>query len=344
MTANANWFEFAHTPRALAAALVVSLVVATASGGDRAGQKPSPPAADSITLATSRYAGAAPVFVAVAQHLFEDEGLKVTIQTYSSGKSSLDAVIAGNADVATVAELPVALGVAKGYPVTILATMSAQADHGVVARLDRGISGPASLRGKRIAITEGSSGDFFLDALLIRQGISRADVQVIDRKPDQLMAALVNGDADAISTWEPYVSETRRRLGANGALFSGERIYESTFNIAAMRDFASRRSDTVTKLLRAMARAEKSMVDDPAAAEAIVARALDKTPQETHQLLARSHFALSLDQNLIVVMEDESRWAVKNRIVDAKGRPNFLNAVYTQGLDAIDPRSVTVIR
>jgi NitT/TauT family transport system substrate-binding protein len=53
---------------------------------------------------------------------------------------------------------------------------------------------------------------------------------------------------------------------------------------------------------------------------------------------------VSLEQNLLVVMEDESRWAVKNKVVEAKGTPNFLDVVYVDGLAAVRPRSVTVIR
>jgi NitT/TauT family transport system substrate-binding protein len=301
-------------------------------------------AAESFILATTPYAGAAPAFVAAAKGFFEGEGLKVAVQSHPSGKAALDAVVAGSADVATVAELPVALAVVKGYPVTILATLSTQTDYSVVGRADLGISGPPSLKGKRVAVTAGTTADFLLDALLVRQRLSRADVQVIDRKPGEMAETLERGEVDAISTWEPHASEARRRLGTNAIVFSSEGIYESTFNLAATRQFVTTRSEAVKKILRAMVRAQQFMADDPVEAEKIVAGALKKSPEEARELLGKNRFALSLEQNLLVLMEDESRWAVKNKVVEAKGTPNFLNAVYVDGLAAVSPRSVTVIR
>lgn len=342
MNATAGWPVLVRTTRAFALVLLVSLAPGCERGSEQA--PATTRVSEPFTLAVTPYAGAAPAFVAVAKSYFEAEGLKVTVQSHPSGKAALDAVIAGNADVATVAELPVALAAVKGHPVTILATLSTQTDYGIVGRADRGVSTPGSLKGKRIAVTAGTTGDFFLDALLVRQRLSRADVLVIDRKPGEMVDALEKGETDAISTWEPYVSDARQRLGANATELSSEGIYESTFNLAATRDFVNKRGEVVKKILRAMVRAEQSMASDPTASEAIAAQALKKSAEEARQLLGKNRFALSLDQNLLVIMEDEVRWAMKNKIVEAKAVPNFLDAVYVDGLAAVKPRSVTVIR
>ena len=151
--------------RVMALAFVMSLAAGCERASDQA--QGTSAASEPLVLATTPYPGAALAFVAVAKGHFESEGLKVTLQSHPSGKAALEAVIAGNADVATVAELPVALAVVKGQPVTILATLSTQNDYGVVGRVDRGISDPASLKGKRIASSIATSGDFFLDAMLV---------------------------------------------------------------------------------------------------------------------------------------------------------------------------------
>lgn len=325
-----------------ALALLVSLHSGCQQGSQQAPETPR--AAEPFILATTPYAGVASAFVASAKGYFEAEGLKVTVQSHPSGKAALDAVIAGSADVATVAELPVALAVVKGHPVTILATLSKQTDYGVVGRADSGISAPASLKGKRVAVTAGTTADFFLAAMLVRQRLSRADIQVIDRKPAEMAEALEKGEADAVSTWEPHVSDARRRLGANAVVFLSEGIYESTFNLAATRQFVTTRGEAVKKILRAMVRAQQFMASDPAGSETIVAGALKKSPEEARELMGNNRFALSLEQNLLVVMEDESRWAVKNKLVEAEGTPNFLDAIHVDGLAAVSPRSVTVIR
>ncbi|OWQ90685.1 hypothetical protein CDN99_10865 [Roseateles aquatilis] len=324
----------------------LAILAAVLIGCDVDAPASTPPASappESIVLAVTPYVGAAPTFVAVAKGYFEQQGLKVTVQHHPSGKAALDAVIAGQADVATVAELPIALAAVRGQPVAILATLSTQSDHAIVGRTDRGITTVASLKGRRVAVSAGTSGDFVLDVMLVRQRLSRADVQVIDRKPRDLVDALERGEADAIATWEPMVADARRRLGDRAAVFPSEGIYDSTFNLTASRQFARQRSEATRRLLTALERAEQLLARDPAACAPIVAQALDKSPEEARQLLDRSRFALGLEQHLLVVLEDQGRWAMRNRVVEARQAPNFLDAVYLDGLASVKPRSVTII-
>jgi NitT/TauT family transport system substrate-binding protein len=323
----------------------VVLAASLSAGCDRSEQKPpaAPRAAsESFILAIAPYGGGAPVFVALAKGYFEAEGLKVAVQSHPSGRAALDEVLAGSADIATVAELPVALAALKGHPVTVLATVSTQHDYGLVT--DMAIATPLALKGKRIAVTPGTSGDFLLDLVLVRHGLSRADVRVIARQPLEMADALQKGDADAVLTWDPHVSVARRRLGAKARLHSTEGIYESSFNLAASREFVAGRGEAIKKTLRALVRAEQFFASNRAESERIVAQYMKITAVEAHELLAKHRVALSLDQSLLVVMEDEARWALRNRIVEAGAVPNFLNVLHTQGLAAVKPRSVTVIR
>lgn len=319
------------------------LVSLTGCERDDAATAPASGPPDAVVMAVTAYAGAAPAFVAVAQGHFEREGLAVTVQRHLSGKEALDAVLQGKADVATVADLPIALAAAKGQPLSILATLSTQNDQAVVGRTDLGVWTPDTLRGKRIGVTAGTSADFALDVLLVRQRLSRADVRVVDRKPRDLPDALAAGEVDAIATWEPYVADARRRVGDRAAVFSSGGIYESTFNLASSRRFALQRGETVRRLLAGLLRAEQLLARDPAACESIVAQALDKSPEEVRPLLARSRFSLALEQHLLVVLEDQGRWAMKNELVQAARPPNFLDAVYLDGLAAVKPRAVTII-
>ncbi|MEE8433112.1 MAG: hypothetical protein V3S16_17830, partial [Candidatus Desulfatibia sp.] len=55
-------------------------------------------------------------------------------------------------------------------------------------------------------------------------------------------------------------------------------------------------------------------------------------------------FALFLDQALIVGIEDQARWAIKNELTDATKAPNYLNYIYLDALEAVKPNSMTIIR
>jgi NitT/TauT family transport system substrate-binding protein len=55
-------------------------------------------------------------------------------------------------------------------------------------------------------------------------------------------------------------------------------------------------------------------------------------------------YSLTLDQSLITAMEDEGRWMIDNNLTDERQLPNFLESVHEDGLKAIKPEAVNIIR
>ena len=50
-----------------------------------------------------------------------------------------------------------------------------------------------------------------------------------------------------------------------------------------------------------------------------------------------NHFSLTLDQSLVLAMEDEARWMIKNNMTHATVVPDFGNSIYPDTLDAVKP-------
>jgi NitT/TauT family transport system substrate-binding protein len=50
-----------------------------------------------------------------------------------------------------------------------------------------------------------------------------------------------------------------------------------------------------------------------------------------------------LNQSLLLTLEDQTRWAIKNHLTARPDMPNYLNSLYLDGLKAVKPESVTVI-
>jgi NitT/TauT family transport system substrate-binding protein len=308
-----------------------------------AGQLTGP--AEPMTIAVnSHYTGTGLVFIANVKGYFANEGLNVTLQPYTTGKVALDAALEGRADLATVADIPIMFAVTKGQPVSIVATISTvERDPGIIGRKDKGVSTLASLSGKRIAVTLGTSGHFVLDAFLIRQKLSTDDVTLHDLQPEELTEALMKGDVDAAATWEPYLGSLRTQLGANGTIFYSEGIYELPFNIAGAREYVVSHPETIKKLLRALVRAEQFYKDEPDAARKIIAGAINVSIESMREVWPTYRFNVALNQSLVLTLEDETRWAIKNQLVANSTVPNYLNHLYLDGLRAVKPESVTVI-
>ncbi len=324
--------------------VVAALVVGGYAWIDRT--SPSPPRGplEPVTIATTEYVGSCPIFVAQQQGYFSRESLLVALQPHSTGKAALYSALQGEADLGSMLDIPIMFAVMNGQPVSIVAAISTtEQGQGIVGRRDKGIAAPASLKGKRIGVTLGTSGHFLLDAFLIRERLSARDVTVLDVKPEQLSKALANGDIDAASTWEPYVGTLKEQLGANAATFSGAGVYDPVFILGGTRDYVVSHPETIKRVLRALIRGARFCRDAPDAAREIVAKAIRTDATQLKDSWASYRFAITLGQSLVLALEDETRWAIKHKLTARTDMPNYLNYFYLDALEAVAPAAVTVI-
>ncbi|MEF2266279.1 NrtA/SsuA/CpmA family ABC transporter substrate-binding protein [Janthinobacterium sp. LS2A] len=330
--------------RLAAIALLLALVaVAIWQLNARPAAPPGP--VEVLRLAVNaEYVGSCPVLAAHGQGHFAREGIDARLQPYSSGKASMEAVLQGKADLGTVSDIPVVLASLRNQSVVIIASIfEAERDHGIVGRLDRGVSTPASLKGKRIGVTLGTSGQFTLDAFLNRQKLLPAEVTLRNYAPEQLAGALARGEIDAAAGWEPFLTGMAHAIAGKAAIFYGEDVYAGLFNVAGTDGYVRSHPATVRKVLRALIAGARFCQDQPDAARALFAKA---SASETARLQAAWHgyrFGVVLDQGLLLALEDEARWAIRNRLAERGTMPNFLDAVYLDGLEAVAPSAVTVI-
>ncbi|PHV29433.1 nitrate ABC transporter substrate-binding protein [Janthinobacterium sp. BJB426] len=329
----------------LAAALLLAALAAIALW--RLAARPAPPPApvEVLRLAVNaEYVGSCPVLAAHGHGYFAREGIDAQLQPYSSGKASLEAVLQGKADLGTVSDIPVVLASLKNQSVVILASIfEAERDHGIVGRLDRGVSTPASLKGKRIGVTLGTSGQFTLDAFLNRQKLLPAEVTLHNYTPDQLAGALARGEVDAAAGWEPFLTGMTQAIAGKAAIFYGEDVYAGLFNVAGTGDYVRAHPATMRKVLRALIAGARFCRDEPDAARALFSSASASEAARLRTAWHRYQFDIVLDQGLLLALEDEARWAIKNRLGERSDMPNFLDAVYLDGLEAVAPSAVTVI-
>lgn len=336
----------APRPRRLAGptACLVLLVLAGSTAACGRQDSPRPAASERLVLSVAEQPLSAPVYVAEAAGLFAREGLDVRLVGRSSGKASLDDLLAGRADVATAAETPILFAALDRRPVCILGTLAVtERNLALVARRDRGLRGPEDLPGKRVGVAPRTNSEFFLDVLLIYNWIDRRAVVTVPLAPEQMVPALAAGQVDAISIWEPLVSEARRRLGPDAVPFTGEGIYLWTWNLVTRRELAERRPEALRRLLRALLAANGMLAAEPAASIRLVADRLGLPPEQLREIWGIYQFGLHLDQSLLLNLEGQTRWAIRNRYADLPALPNYLDSICPQELAALDPSAVTLI-
>lgn len=334
----------------LAIASVVALALAVAGAGAWYWQRGSLQKAPSapikkITIALGVSPNSAPVHIAFAEKFFASEGLDVVMQPHNSGKAAVRSLLDGKADLATMGDIPFMFAVMRGANIRLIATMNASENVlKVVANKDNGVQSPQDLKGKRVGTTFGTGGHFFLNALLVVNHVQLSDVTVVDLRPNKLVEALAAGDIDAVSTWEPHGLGARQRLGDRAVVFPAKGVHVETFNIAGDGTFVDHNPEVIERVVAALKRAEALIRRDPSRAIRLTSEFSGQPVKDVERVWADYRFQLSLEQSLLLTLEDESRWAIDNGLVDQAAAPNYLDFFYFDALDAVKPGAVTVAR
>src|SRR4030042_773195 len=304
-------FNFKAHLRFTALFFAAFAVIAFSAAGCQ--QQTGPP--EKITIAYTTASNGFLTDIAFVKGYFTEAGLDATPQPHAFGKIALNAVIEGKADLGTVADTPIMFAVMAGRKITVLAVIqTSNRNEAIVARQDRGIVKPSDLKGKSIGIVLGTASDFFADAFLNAHGMDRKQVKIIDMKPEEMAAALGTGKVEAVSIWNPGLIQLQRELGNNGRTFYGENLYTSTFCVAAWQDFVAKNPEAIKKVLRALIKAEAFVQQHHEESRRLVAEFIKMDKAYLDEIWGLYAYRGTLDQALLINLEDQTRWAMKYRL------------------------------
>jgi len=120
---------------------------------------------------------------------------------------------------------------------------------------------------------------------------------------------------------------------------------QATYKILAGRsEWVTANPRAISRLVQSLAEAEQYAVANPDAARTLVRHRLNQTDDYMQTVWPEHQFSLTLDQSLILAMEDEARWMIRNNLSEKQAVPNFLDRMYTDGLESVRPGSVRILR
>lgn len=304
----------------------------------------TPQAQERVTLGLARESLAALAMIAHARGFFAQAGIDVQLKEYKSGQLALAGFLAGETEIATTADTPIVFESLQRQDFNIIATIgSSDNEPRIIARRDFGISKPEDLRGRRVATQRASAVHFFLHMFLLQNGMTTSDVDLAFMKPDELVQAFADGRIDAFSMREPYISQAAKTVGDNAVIFAKPGLYRKTFNLVATPDLVKTRQHVARRVVQGLVFAESFALEYPDEAIAIVAKALGSQPAEIAVMWPDANLKVSLDQSLLIGLEDQARWIIGNRLSNVSHPPSYLELVHLDALKAVDPILVSVI-
>jgi NitT/TauT family transport system substrate-binding protein len=282
--------------------------------------------------------------IAQEQGYFKANGLDVKLVNYESGPPAVADVLAGKIDTATAAEF---VGVSNSFnnkDLRILATQGRTNSFFLVVRTDHGIRETSDLKGKRIGVTGKSAGEFYLGQYLILNQISTKDITIVKQTPTELVDSLTQGKLDAIITFDPHISQAKRQLKNNVSVWQLQGEQRLSTMLYGTSGLTKQRPEVIERYLRALVQAENYVRLHNDDARNIVGEYLHYDEPYMTTVWSHISFDVSLDQDLLITMEDQARWSIENKLTTATTIPDFLNYIYFDGLEAVKPDGITIIR
>lgn len=309
----------------------------------RPSTQPSP--AEKLRIAVPVLPHAALVHVAAAKGYFADEGLDVSILPVSYGVVAINDVLQGTVDVAVAADVPFVISVMKDGSLGMVASLvSGSNDHAIIARRDHAIAAAPDLAGKKIGVSFGTSGSYFLWAFLIRHKLPPDSIVLVDVAPVRIVEALANGSVDAVATWQPISFQAQAALGKNALSLTEADAYRTSFAAFGRTEFLKGHANAMEKLVRAMLKAEQFMRSHSEETLNLAAEWLKIDVNALAPTWKEFNFRINLLQSQLITLEDEARWAMARGYAPKGPVPNFLPHLYLDALLAVEPQRVTVLR
>ena len=223
-----------------------------------------------------------PVFVAIGEGYFEEEGLKVTVEAINGSGAVLQALSAGQAHFGRPGPGPVIAARSRGVDAVFIYNVAARSNFGVVVREDSDIQDPEGLRGKVIGTgtADGAEVGFARNVMTgagMTEGTDYTFLTVGDGGPATV--AFNSGEMDAYSSSTADAAILNQRGMKVRDITPPEFARFFGNGIATMGDTIRNDRELVEKWGRAFARGHAFALDD-ANREAVLAHLKAGNPQE----------------------------------------------------------------
>lgn len=207
------------------------------------------------------------------------------VQSLGSNKA-LEFLNAGAIDLGSTAGAAALVARINGNPIKAIYAFSRPEWTALVTRKDTGITKPADLKGKRVAVTRGTDPHIFLIRALQGAGLTEKDAKLVLLQHPDGRTALDRGDVDAWAGLDPMMAAAEIE---NGDVLFYRDAAANTWGVLDVREaFAKENPDLVRAVVAAYERVRQEALKDPAALkaalvtatklpEAVVAKQLERT-------------------------------------------------------------------
>jgi NitT/TauT family transport system substrate-binding protein len=243
----------------------------------------SQPQTQPLAVGSSPWPGFAGHYVAVAQDLFNEEGITVTDNYFQVATDVNTALLAGRLDLALTGgpDMVVMASQDPSLRFILLTDYSDGAD-GILAR---NINSPEDLRGKNVAWENLPLQALLLQRYLESGGLTQADINLQMITAAEAATAFASQNIDVAITYEPWLT-TAANEGQGQVIFSSKDTNIIPVGVVAKESVIEARRDDILAFMRALDKGVDFLRENPEESNAIVAEKLGVPPEEVPEQLS----------------------------------------------------------
>jgi aliphatic sulfonates family ABC transporter substrate-binding protein len=202
---------------------------------------------------------AAPIpYLADALGYFEDEfaddNISVELVEFSLGPAIIEAVGGNQVDIGFLGDLPAFSGLINGGNYKIIARWESDTNRCLIVRDDAGINSLEDLKGKRLAVSFGSTQQTLAYNYLTAAGLTDNDVELVNLSLADTVTSIANGDIDAAVVDELQASQAIEKGGVTKLTDSeGYKLFVSP--VIAQNDFLEENPEVAARILKTLQKA-----------------------------------------------------------------------------------------
>ena len=194
-------------------------------------------------------------YIAKELGFFEKSQMNIDLSEYSDGEKLMEEYEKNKFDIVLLGSAPAYLWKTFGAPIRIIASIN-YGGHAIIVRKQSNINDIPGLKGRTVIIPESTTVTSNLFRLLIKKHDEYKmdyykDLKIINVDIEKIEEEFLNGKADALIAWEPYISKILYRQHDLKIIYDfsqSENRYVS--NIVAVNDeFYSTYEETVGRFI-----------------------------------------------------------------------------------------------
>ncbi|MFG1294254.1 ABC transporter substrate-binding protein [Xanthobacter variabilis] len=248
--------------RFITGALGAAMLVAGTAGAAQAGK---------LSIGHFIWVGYGPMYLARDLGYFKDEGVEVDLQVVDDSALAMAAQAAGKLDGVAVTVDDILKYRSKDFCFKAVAVLDDSAGgDGVVVKGD--IKDLAALKGKTVALNEGSTSQFWFSYLLTKAGLPLDTVEITNMTADAAAAAFIAGRVPAAVTWEPNLTMVKTQKAGKTLVSSASTPGVIVDVVEFSCDVIEKRPQDVKGFVRAVQRAMTYIKEHKDEAYAIMAK------------------------------------------------------------------------